>query len=202
MSKWIYLPADSGSNSEFLHQELMPNHHVVNLIFIVSASLIMHAPASIDKLKATLLDQRSHLRLHIFCLKAPPHAEEFHFNIGESLWRVIHQWLDHSIKDQVDTSLSHVILSASEILINGLEPANIVMSMCDHMNCDVATISMFLTKLSNIRFETFMRFFAQLSKLRGFVLLEASLVSAVGPTIGRAKQEHEKRCRLWRDTHF
>lgn len=49
MSERIDLPSDARSHSELLHQELMPNHHVVNLVLIVSAGLIMHAPASIHK---------------------------------------------------------------------------------------------------------------------------------------------------------
>lgn len=56
MSKWIDLPANSRCDSELLHQELMTEHHVVDLIFIVSAGLIMHAPAGIHELETSLLN--------------------------------------------------------------------------------------------------------------------------------------------------
>jgi hypothetical protein len=50
VTKRINLPSNSGSNPKFLHQELVSIHHVVNLIFIVSAGFIMHAPSSIHEL--------------------------------------------------------------------------------------------------------------------------------------------------------
>ena len=89
MSERIHLPPDARSHPELLHQELMSNHHVVNLVLIVSAGLVMHAPAGIHELQTPLLDELAYLVFHGRGLKAPPHAEEFHLYIGEVLRWVI-----------------------------------------------------------------------------------------------------------------
>lgn len=51
MSKRINLPADPGSIAiEFFPEEIMAMFHVVDHVFVMSAGLIVHRPASVDKL--------------------------------------------------------------------------------------------------------------------------------------------------------
>ncbi len=50
MAKWINLPSDSRSDTNFFEKELMSRHHVINHIFKVSTCFVVHGPSSVNKL--------------------------------------------------------------------------------------------------------------------------------------------------------
>lgn len=71
-------------NVQFLLQELMTSHKVVNDVICVSRGFIWSRHATVDNLKLFILDQSFDLRPSQIILPFPPHLEELYFGIGES----------------------------------------------------------------------------------------------------------------------
>ena len=65
VSKRINMPTYPWLLPEFLEEPLMTLVHIIDLILVVSAGLIMHAPASIDNIQAACLNELAHLSLHV-----------------------------------------------------------------------------------------------------------------------------------------
>jgi hypothetical protein len=81
MTERIDLPSNARLNADLSLQKLLAEHHVVNHVLIVSASLIMHGPTSIDEFEASLLGKHTYGRLDLFGLLDPPHLEELHLDL-------------------------------------------------------------------------------------------------------------------------
>lgn len=134
VAKWINLPSNSGSYSELIEDPLVTHDMVVDHIFISRTSLIMHRPTGIHKLKLTTLDQALHLFLLFVGLEIPPHAEEFHLDFREfALW-VVCESVDNVSQLHLDIGELDVFAGTVEVLINGLQPSNIVMGMRNYVN--------------------------------------------------------------------
>ena len=131
------MPADARADPEFLLKELMSKHHVVNHVLVVSARLIMHAPPAIHYLKTSLLYQLLYLVLHLVGLLPPPHAEELHLDVCELLLGVHQQLVDYRVDNQLDAGLCHVLVRPREVLVDGLEPADIIVRVGDQMHGDL-----------------------------------------------------------------
>ena len=134
VTKWINVPSDSWLDTEFLLEELVADHHVVDHIFIMRSSLIVHAPAGIDELESSFGDQGSDIALDFLSLLVVPHGEEFHLNIGELSCGVEHQLLNNGCQDQIDLSMLLTLVATNIILINSLEPPNVVMGVSDEVD--------------------------------------------------------------------
>jgi hypothetical protein len=85
VTEWIDLPADGWLYTEFFKNKLVANHHVVDHVVVYWTSLVVHRPASIDKLKLTAPNKLPHLGLHVLVLLVPPHLKELHLNFHEGL---------------------------------------------------------------------------------------------------------------------
>lgn len=85
VTEWIDVPTDARSNAEFFLHKLMALHHVVDHVLIIDTGLILHAPASVEQLKSSILDKLAHTRLGLFALVLPPHGEKLHLDIGKLL---------------------------------------------------------------------------------------------------------------------
>ena len=118
MSERIDLPSDAGLNAELLEEELMTHHHVVEHVLVVSASFIMHAPASIHELKATLIDELPYLGLFLLGLIFPPHAEELHLDVSEALGRIFDEFTNESIDDKLNLSSCLFLITSCVILVD------------------------------------------------------------------------------------
>lgn len=59
----------------------MTLHHVVDEVIEVGRCLVRHAPARIEELESSLLDELPHLVFQGVSLSAPPHIEKLHFNL-------------------------------------------------------------------------------------------------------------------------
>ena len=128
------MPTNSRSEAKLTLQELMADHHVVHHIVVMSAGFIMHRPPSVDEIKATLLDQVSDRVLHFLGLAIPPHGEELHLDLSESLVRILEKLIDSSGNDHVDLSSLDLLRRASEILVHRLQPAYIVVRVRAYMD--------------------------------------------------------------------
>lgn len=65
MAKGINMPADCRGDSKSIQQKLMAYGHLINNIFVVSGSFIIHTPPTIYELKLLVLNQNSHFVLDI-----------------------------------------------------------------------------------------------------------------------------------------
>ena len=135
MAEGVHVPTDAWLHSELLQQELVTDHHVVDNVLIMSARLIVHTPTRIHELESPLLHQLTYLVLECTSLVLPPHAEELHLDISESLVGISEQLIDHCVYDHVHVCLGYVLIRACVVLVYSLKPAYIVMSMGYKMDC-------------------------------------------------------------------
>ena len=143
MAEGVHVPPDAGLHSELLQQELVTDHHVVDNVLIMSARLIVHTPTRIHELESPLLHQLTYLVLKCTSLVLPPHAEELHLDISESLVGVSEQLIDHCVYDHVHVCLGYVLIRACVVLVYSLEPTHIIMSVRDKMHCDLPLTVLF-----------------------------------------------------------
>ena len=94
------MPAYAWCHAELSFDEFVPNHHVVDHIRVVNASLIMHAPAGIQHLKSARPNQLTDGVLELVVLLIPPHGEELHLNVRKALFFVEEQLTDNTIEDE------------------------------------------------------------------------------------------------------
>ena len=64
----------------------------------------------------------------------PPHGEELHLDLSESLVRILEKLIDSSGNDHVDLSSLDILRRASKILVHRLQPAYIVVRVRAYMD--------------------------------------------------------------------
>ena len=89
MTEGVDVPSDTGSNSELLHQEVMPSLHVIDKVVVVRGGLIGHGPACVKELETTIFDELADVVLHGLGLLVEPHREELHLHVGETPGRIL-----------------------------------------------------------------------------------------------------------------
>lgn len=134
VTEWVDLPTDGWLGTELLESEFVTHLHVVDHIFVVWASLIVHGPASIKDFETTSLNKHADILLHLIILIAPPHLEEFHLDVGETLILILHELWDNLIKDKHNLDALFVLLNARKVLIDSFKPANIVVSVSSQVH--------------------------------------------------------------------
>jgi hypothetical protein len=134
VTEGINLPSNSGSDTKLLHDELVTDLHVVDHVFIVGASFVVHGPASVEQLQTTLSDKLADVGFHLFSLVSPPDGKELHFNVGESLLRVLDQAFHSLVNNVLNTITDNIVVSTRVVLVNGLQPADIVVSVMGQMD--------------------------------------------------------------------
>ena len=112
----------------------MANDMVVDHVLVSGTGLIMHGPPSIDNLKLAICDEPFYLILSLVILVIPPHLEELHFNLREFTLRVIEKGIDDSSKFHSYISPLGVLLGSVEVLVDGLEPTDIIMGVRHDMH--------------------------------------------------------------------
>jgi hypothetical protein len=133
VAEGVNVPGYSWADSEFLHQEVVTLLHVVNKVIERGASLIRHAPSSIEELQTALLDNLAHLSLHCFTLLVPPHGEELHLYLGEVLGLVLDKFSHYIVNDKFHISSLYIVFGSREVLIHGFKPTNVIMRVWDDM---------------------------------------------------------------------
>ena len=94
------MPANAGFHAELSLDELVSDHHVVDHVRVVNASLVVHAPAGIQHLKSARPNQLTDGVLELVVLLIPPHGEELHLNVRKALFFVEEQLTDNTIEDE------------------------------------------------------------------------------------------------------
>ena len=130
------MPTNAWDIVELPQKELMTKHHIVHDIVVVSAGLIMHGPAGVDKLEAMLLDELANGILTLARLPVEPHGEEFHLDVGEDLVLVEDELVNHGVKNLAHVGDGDVLVNAGVVAVDRFKPANIVVTMRKHMNID------------------------------------------------------------------
>ena len=129
MAKWVHMPADFRSDSEFFEQECVPQVHIVDQIFVIWTGLVSAGPSSLSYLEAATFDQLFNLLFDLRWLSGVPHLEELHFNISEFSRFFLLKLLDDTIKYEFDSSIRNFALETRVVLIDCLHPTNIVVAV-------------------------------------------------------------------------
>lgn len=93
----------------------------------MGGGLVIHAPGAANKFESSLLHQHLNCLLDLGLLLLPPLEEEGRFHIDETLLGIPEQSLHHRIDYVLDSSLLDLGLAAIVVLVDGLQPAHIVM---------------------------------------------------------------------------
>ena len=104
MTKWIDVPSDCWNIIELFEEELVADNHVVHHVIVMSTSLIVHGPTSVDKLELVALNELAHLFLFFLSLAVEPHREELHLDVGKHLGLVENEGVDDRVKNLVHIS--------------------------------------------------------------------------------------------------
>ena len=129
MAKWVHMPADFRSDSEFFEQECVPQVHIVDQIFVIWTGLVSAGPSSLSYLEAATFDQLFNLLLDLRWLSGVPHLEKLHFNISEFSRFFLLKLLDDTIKYEFDSSIGNFALKTRVVLIDCFHPTNIVVAV-------------------------------------------------------------------------
>ena len=131
MPECIYHPSDFRYYIEFFFQKAMSVIHIQYHVFVIRASFIRWWPPSLKKFKLPIFNKLFDLILLFLRLPIIPKCKEFHFSICKLSSGVLTQLLNSPREDQVYSPR----LGPNEIFINRLEPAHIIMSMRNHVDC-------------------------------------------------------------------
>lgn len=148
MTKWINVPSDSWLDAELINQELVAIHHIVDHVLEVWASLVVHAPTSIDELETTFLDKLFHISFSFVSLFVIPHGEEFHFNVSEFTMWVLNEFRNNGAQDHVDLSNLVTLICSCVILVNSFEPSDIIVRVSNQMNVKLFMLILSYTVVS------------------------------------------------------
>ena len=83
MSKWINLPSNSWDFPEGFKQPKMPSCHLIDDIFVIRCSFVMHAPATIDELNLFVFNEFTHQFSARLRTVNPPVMKKSNFYLDE-----------------------------------------------------------------------------------------------------------------------
>ena len=129
MAEWIQMPSDARLDAKLLEQIVMTRLHVVDDVWVIGTSLVVHTPPSIHELKLSIQDELPDISLHLFSLVSPPQIPEAHFDLCEFALRVTQQLLDGEVDDQFHVANLDIVAVACVVLVDGLQPTNIIVRM-------------------------------------------------------------------------
>ena len=86
----------------------------------MSASFIMHGPASIYELEAALLRESPHCLLSLQILSLPPHAEELHLDLRVRAGGISEELHDGRVNSHLNIRVLDIRAGTLEITIHGL----------------------------------------------------------------------------------
>jgi len=119
-----------------LQHLLQSQGELIDDTLVVYSGLIVHAPCSTGEFQTTLVDQFPHDLLRSLRLLRPPFCEEGGLHLNEATGGILDQLSDYGIDDVLDTSVLNVAPVTIEVLIDGLQPSDIVVRMGHHVNVD------------------------------------------------------------------
>lgn len=134
MTEGVELPTRLGSHAELVHEELVAEGRLVDHVQVVRGSLVMHAPASIGELKLPARDQLFGQRAGLLVLLPPPTLEEGLLDVRERAIRVLRQPLHDGVQDHVHICALNGFVLAGVILIDGLQPTDIIVGVRDNVH--------------------------------------------------------------------
>lgn len=135
MTKWINMPTNFRSDSEFFEQECMSQVHIVDQIFIIWTGLIGAGPSTLCYFKPTTFDQLLDLLLDLRWLSRVPHLEKLHFNISEFSCFFFLKLLNHAVEYEFYSSVWNFAFETRIVLIDCFHPADVVVGVWNYMNC-------------------------------------------------------------------
>ena len=115
----------------------MTKVHIQYHVLIIRASFIGRAPSTLKKLKLSIFNKCFYLIFLFLGLFVIPKRKEFHFSIRELSPGVLKQFLNCSRYNLVDSAS---VIQANEILINCVNPSNVIMAMWNQVNSKMLSL--------------------------------------------------------------
>ncbi|VEL41294.1 unnamed protein product [Protopolystoma xenopodis] len=136
VSERVYLPGDPRPSAlaEGGVEEANPFGQLVYRVGVGHTRLVRHAPTAEHELQLPVADQASNQPTHRFRLLAPPAREEGHLDVREPPLRIGRQRLYHTVQNVLDPGALDVTLRAVVVLVHRLQPADVVVCVCDQVD--------------------------------------------------------------------
>ena len=183
MSECVNLPPNSGSDPDLPQQELMPRHHIINHILIVSARLIVHGPAGIYELELAVLREVAHLPLGVLVLLLPPHLKELHLHLRILPLRVLNQLGYRCVQGHFHVRILDVRSAPREVPVHGFLPPEVVVGVRDQVHIQLGPVGLLGVGVLVVSLEE-----ASLFPMVGMVnvgLVPVFLLAGLGETQGK-----------------
>jgi hypothetical protein len=132
----VNVPGGGGDCAECLLEPSVADGHLIDHVFVVRCGLVTHAPAAIQELNLSIIVQRFHsLPLSLIGLIPPP-VQKGNLNNGELVSGVFGQLLNNSINGILHTGQLRRHVTTIIVVIDSLEPSNIIMGVWDEVDGD------------------------------------------------------------------
>lgn len=137
MTKWINLPSWTWYHSKFIQQPLMTKCHLINNVFIMCRSLIIHYISTTDKYELSIAyNFFSHL-LHCRICLVPPLTKISYLSINKLFLWIFSQFCDYSFYYNFNWCIVSVLVITLKVLFYCFQPTHIIMCMTYQMNCHI-----------------------------------------------------------------
>mmetsp|Transcript_3649 Transcript_3649/g.15210 ORF Transcript_3649/g.15210 Transcript_3649/m.15210 type:complete len:410 (-) Transcript_3649:67-1296(-) len=134
MPERVNLPPHPGLHVELVQEELVSVVRVVDHGGPMGRRFVVHAPAAVGKLNLSVLDILSPLGLGVRVLLAPPALEEALLDVEEAAVRVLGELVRHCVQDVLHARKLDGVVVAGQVLLVGLQPRDVVVSVRHQMN--------------------------------------------------------------------
>mmetsp|Transcript_33580 Transcript_33580/g.51656 ORF Transcript_33580/g.51656 Transcript_33580/m.51656 type:complete len:226 (+) Transcript_33580:2775-3452(+) len=180
MTEAIQQPGSSGNYSKFFLEEGVAHHHVVDDIGVVGASLVVGTPATVEELESTLLNVLLETILDLSGLASVPHVEILHLDVSELGPGALLHFGHDTVENDGDGGMLRLLVESSVVLIDGLEPAQVVVGVGDHVHEHLLVL--ILSVLLNQGFASLLRFFLLLLLPLLVLVVTRSVLGAWAPS--------------------
>jgi hypothetical protein len=140
MPKGIDVPGSGWNIVECILKPAKSNSHLIDEVLVIHVGLIGHAPSSINEMKLSPSNDVPHLLPLLICGLVPPSIEEGHFHNREFILRVFVEFAHDSVDGVLHACELGAHVAAVEIIIDCLEPPDIIMGMGYDVDCHIRGI--------------------------------------------------------------
>ena len=135
--KHIDIPCDPRRDSESLLNKLMTDHHIVNNIVKIRAPFIIVNPATVNEFQLLVFDELLDGLLCLVILLLPPRLQIARRRLRELSVRVFRELINDRIENQLHTGHLLALVGARVVLVNCLDPSDILMGVWNEMDCQL-----------------------------------------------------------------
>ncbi len=134
------MPGSGGDIVECIFEPAESYSHLVNKVLVIHVGLIRHAPSSVDEMQLSSSNNVPHLLALLISGLIPPPVKEGNLHNRELVLRMFVKLTDDSVNGVLHSCKLGAHVASVVIVINRLEPSNIIMRMRDDMDSDFRPI--------------------------------------------------------------